>query len=812
MRNFTLLFLTLCLLPAFGFAQGRGMIYGKVTESSDGQGVVTANVALQGTGYGSTTDSDGEFRITNVPAGDYELVVSLVGYGRESKSINLSPGQTLEVNFNISASATQLQEVEITGRKETTYQNDISFVATKTATPLQDIPQAISYVTKEVIADRQAYRVNDVVENISGINQFSYYNDYTIRGFRSQQELINGLRVIGLFGPQILTANLERVEVIKGPASAMFGNGSPGGTMNRVTKKPLDEDRKAITFTTGSFNTLRSTLDFTGPLNEDKTLLYRLNMAYENSNDFRDLQEFRSFMVAPSITFLPTDNTSINFDLVITNYDGKLDRGQPIFGATAGTDLTATPISFAIGAPNDYHETNEVYSTLSLNHRFTDKISFNASYMRFSVREDLFEHRTSNQFAVDSLGNQIPTLMGMRISAREGEQTSDNLTSYFVVDAETGPIKHKILVGYDFIQLVQPVGNGSIFTSSSAIYRTRDGGLARYDPENPQNYFFDENGNPVPNIPHFNLENPNYVLGYPSDYILGRFEAPATRYYSQGIYIQDQLKWNRWQVLLGLRQEFYVDVTDYKQPGEEEVQQQKLLPRVGLVYGLTDQINLYGTYTESFQPQNPSDLVAAQGGPFDPLEGQMIELGAKGQFWDDRLAITLAAYDIKHQNILINDPNTGLLAQRGGEEAQGIELDINGQVLPGLSLTANYAYNEARITESDNEELIGEIKENAPQHSGGFFAKYAFGSGVLNGLNINLGANFVTERNTFEQALQLPGYTVWDAGIAYRVNKVNMAFTLNNVFDKTHWVGGYSFVRLFPGAPRNFLLSVGYTF
>lgn len=809
MKN-SLLLLLLLTLSSIAYSQ-TGSVQGTVTDN-DNNPIPGLNVALQGTSLGSISEADGGFTIDNVPVGTYQLIISGIGYQTQQNEIDVSSGQTTQLNFTLQPSLTQLQEVEIVGRAETTYQNDVSFLATKTATPLHDVPQAISYVTKEVMADRQAYRVNDVVENISGINQFSYYNDFTIRGFRSQQELINGLRVIGLFGPQIITANLERVEVIKGPASAVFGNASPGGTMNRVTKKPLTEDRKAITFTTGSFNTLRSTLDFTGPLNEDKTLLYRLNMAYENSNDFRDLQEFRSFMVAPSITFLPTDNTSINFDLVITNYDGKLDRGQPIFGASAGTDLTTTPISFAIGAPNDYHETNEVYSTLSLNHRFTDKLSFNASYMRFSVREDLFEHRTSNRFAVDSLGQQIPTLMGMRISAREGEQTSDNVTTYFVLDADTGPIEHKILLGYDFVQLVRPVGNGSIFTSSSAIYRTRNGGLAQYDPENPQNYFFDENGNPVPNIPHFNLEDPNYVLGYPSDYILGRAESPATRFYSQGVYVQDQLKWNRWQVLLGLRQEFYVDVTNYKQPGEEEVQQNKLLPRIGLVYGLTERINLYGTYTESFQPQNPADLVAAQGGPFDPMEGQMIEFGAKGLFWDNRLAITLAAYDIENQNILINDPSTGLLVQRGGEEAQGVELDINGQILPGLSLTANYAYNEARITESDNEELIGEIKENAPQHSGGFFAKYAFGKGALSGLNVNLGANFVTERNTFEQALQLPGYTVFDAGVAYRVNKVNIAFTLNNVFDKTHWAGGYSFVRLFPGAPRNFLLSVGYTF
>lgn len=808
-------FLLLCFVPLLAQSD-TGTIQGTITDTKN-QPLPGLNVALEGTrrGYGtmgSITDIDGEFTIADVSPNTYQLIVSGLGYQTQQHALTLAADEMLRLDIRMLESLTQLQEVEIVGRRETSYQNDVSFIASKTATPLKDVPQSVSYVTKEVIADRQAYRVNDVVKNISGINQFSYYNDFTIRGFRSQQELINGLRVIGLFGPQVITANLERVEVIKGPASAVFGNSSPGGTMNRVTKKPLAEVRKAISFTTGSFNTLRSTVDFTGPLNEDQTLLYRLNLAYENSDDFRDLQEFKSFMVAPSITFLPTDNTRINFDLVITNFDGKLDRGQPIFGAEAGTDLTSTPISFAIGAANDYHKTDVAYSTLSLNHQFTDALSFNASYMRYSYQENLFEHRTSNRFAVDSLGGQIPTLMGMRISTREQQQTTDNVSTYFVWNAQTGPVAHKLLLGYDFIQSVSPVGSASIFTSSSAIYRTQDGGLAEYDPANPQNYFFDENGNPVPNVPHFNLIDPEYLLGYPSDYILSRAQSQASRFYTQGVYIQDQMQWNRWQVLLGLRQEYYTDVLNYKQADEAKEQQQKFLPRLGVVFGLTDQINMYGTYTESFQPQNPANLVETQGGPFDPMTGSMVELGAKGAFWQDRLAVTLAAYSIENKNILITDVTTGLLTQRGGEEAQGIELDINGQITPNLSLTANYAYNEARITESDDEALEGQVKENAPRHSGGFFAKYAFDNTFLSGLNVNLGANFVTERNTFEQELQLPGYAVWDAGVSYRVNKVNMAFTLNNVLDKTHWVGGYSYVRLFPGAPRNFLLSVGYTF
>ncbi|MEM6321535.1 MAG: TonB-dependent receptor, partial [Bacteroidota bacterium] len=796
----TLYLLLLIILPFGGLLTAQNAtISGKITDSNN-YPLELVNVGLEGTTRGATTDRRGNFTIDNLAAGSYTLVATSVGYADLTKIVEIADGQTMQVALEMEDGAVNLQSVEITGRKAVSYDNQSSFAATKVATLLKDVPQAISYVTKEVMEDRQAYRVNDVVKNISGVNQFSFYNDYTIRGFRSQQELINGLRVIGLFVPQILTANLERVEIIKGPASAVFGNASPGGTMNRVTKKPLASERKAINFTTGSFNTLRSTLDFTGPLNDEGTLLYRLNLGYEDSDDFRDLQRFKSFMVAPSITFLPTDKTSVNFDLVLTNFDGKLDRGQPIFGASAGTDLESTPINFAIGAANDFHRTDVFYSTLSLTHQFTNNFSFNASYMRYAFREDLFEHRTSNRFAVDGDGEEIPTLMGMRISARNQKRISDNLNAYFVWDTNTGAINHKIVFGYDFVQQIRPVGSGFIFTSSGSIYRTVDGGLSAYDPENRDQFIFDGD-NPRPNIPHFNLENPNYTYGFPSDYILGRSSGAPNRFFSNGIYIQDQIKIDKFQVLLGLRQEFYNDVINYQQPNEETVEQDKLLPRLGLVYSLTDKINLYGSYTQSFQPQAAANLDISRGGPFDPEEGSMIEVGAKGSFFNDKLSATIALYDINNENLLISDPDSDFLIQRGAEAARGIEIDLNGRIGPDLSITANYSYNKATIEEDDNEAVVGELKENAPLHSGGFFANYALGD---SGLNFNLGANFVTERETFDRRLTLPSYTVWDVGASYKVNRVKVALTYNNVFDKTHWVGGYSFVRLFPGAPRNF--------
>lgn len=761
---------------------------------------------------GTTSDIDGKYSFSDVPNGVYSITASFLGYFEQTKAIEVTDQQGIIVDFSLSSAVEKLQAVEITGRKATSYKNDVSYAATKTATAIKDIPQAISYVTKELIADQQAYRVNDVVKNISGVNQFSYYDDFTFRGFRSGDTYINGLRVIGLFGPQPLLVNIERVEVIKGPASAMFGNSIPGGIMNRVTKKPLAEDRKAINFTTGSFNTLRATADFTGAVNKSKSLLYRLNLGYENSDSFRDLQQFKSFVIAPSFSFLPTDRTRINFDLVVSNFNNNLDRGQPIFGATAGTDLNSTPISFAIGQTSDFQKSDVVYSTLSLNHEFSDNLSFNASYIKYLFEEDLLEHRTSNQFAIDGMGQQIPTLMGMQVINRQRQQIADNLSTYFVYEATTGALEHKILTGFDYNEQKQPVGNAV----STARGYLLEGGGASTSAADFANFQRDADGNPVPNVPHFNLEDPSYNVARVSNYVFTDRAFNPTKYYSYGFYVQDQIKWNKFQFLIGGRQEFYNDIVNFDQSDEEKTEQKKFLPRIGIVYAATDNINVYGTYTESFQPQG----VAVQnnpltGGPFDPVNAFMTEVGAKGEFFNKRLAVNLAAYVIENNNILVNAlaaDNPELLRQRGQEEALGFEVDINGKISKNFTISANYAYNQATITESDDVEEIGLRKENAPLNQGGIFGKYTFDRGVLNGIGLTLGSNFVSSRNTFASDLQLPEYTIFDAGVSYTVDKFNIRMLVNNFTNKTHWVGGYNYVRLFPGAPRNFLLSVGYTF
>ena len=817
-----LLTLLLVLLSAPFLQAQTGTVQGTVTDANQ-QPLPGLNVALEGTALGSITGVDGTFTISNVPSGTYQLIASGVGYQTQGRDVTIASGEALTLDVTMRESLTQLQEVEIVGRPETTYRNEVSFIGSKTATPLKDVPQSVSYVTKELALDQAAFRVNDVVKNMSGVNQFSFYNDITIRGFRVQGQnssgnLINGMRTFTSFWKQQLIPHIERVEVIKGPASALFGNASPGGVINRVTKKPLRESRQSVTATLGSFSTVRTLADFTGPMTEDGTLLYRLNLGYENAGSFRDLQYDKNLVVAPSFSFLPNDRTRLNVDIVYQSSEGRLDRGQAVFG---DGDLFSVPITKVLNAANDFLNEESLNATLSFQHQFSDRIKFNSVYLHSDYREDLQEHRTANTFATLGDGSTDPTQVEMRVFVRKRNWNNDNFNHYVTLDLETGPLQHQLLVGYDYFrQTLRP--GGSQLQARGYLSADRTEAIQNFDPENADAYALDEEENPIPNVPHFDLTDPtaNRIRDM-SDYIYGTNVYEQSLLHSHGVYLQNQATWGPLQVLLGLRQEFFIDELNYRTDEEERVRQHALIPRVGLVYTLSPRINLYATYVEGYQPQTASLINDPNaGGPFDPLTSELIEVGTKTQWMDDRLSATLVLYRLRQDGDLYNANdlnNPDRLVQIGEETAQGVEVDVTGQLLPTWSVAANYSFNDAVIDVSDDETAENRQKPNAPRHAGSVWTKYVIDRGALAGLGVGIGVNFVTERfgslvPEGELPPLFPSYEILDAALYYQVDKFRIQVNINNALDQTYWVGGYDYIRAFPDAPRSVLTTVSYTF
>lgn len=801
-----------------------------IVKNTKGEALASASVFIKGKKIGTVTTANGQYTLVNLTPGSHHVMVSAIGYETGSQKIVVEAGQEQTLDFELKESSNELQKVEITGRRETGYKNTNSFIGTKTATPLKEVPQAISYVTKELMQDQAAAKVGDVVKNFSGVNQFTANNDIAIRGFRvyagNGTMLVNGLRANSSFWKQPPANYLERVEVIKGPVSALFGNASPGGTINRVTKKPLDQPRKSIAFITGSFNTFRALTDFTGPMNESKTLLYRLNVAYENSQSFRDLQFDKNIVVAPSVSFLPNDKTRLNFDLVYNKINSRVDRGQSAFF----NDLYSTPISLSLNAVND-HLNEEVYNiTTSLTHNFSANTSLNVAYLRTSYTEDLFEHRSNNTYAKDMLGKEVISLVERQVFDRDSREFSDNLSAYLTHTLYTGKFEHKILVGYDYAQNKLPVGAAQLTANG---YLKKDGTAGAYVVNDSALYVTYDfkttiNGRdttlrlPKPNVPTYDLVKNEHTMEDVSKYVYKPESNTATiprLNYLHGVYVQDQINFGRLQALIGLRYEWFTDKANYTKPNERKVTQTALLPRLGLVYTISRNINAYALYAQGYNPQDAAvQSNPAAGGPFDPLESNIVEAGIKSDWFNKRLSITTSVYRIEQKNTLYDPGVAGqpnLRVQIGKEESKGFEFEAVGQITDNWNMVLNYAYNEAELTEAGNVDkaLIGRQKPNAPRQQGNIWTKYSFQNKTLKGLGIGVGANFVTRRYvSLNQKQMIPGYELLNAALYYNVDKFQVQFNLNNILDKTYWVGGYDYLRLFPGASRNWLATVAYTF
>ena len=713
----------------------------------------------------------------------------------------------------------KLQTVEIIGRARKDYNSDYSFSASKIALKNMEVSQAITTVTKELITDRGITRLGDVVKNVSGVTQTSFYNNYAIRGVTQQasyreSRLMNGMVTSHIFFSQPMMMNVERVEVIKGPASMTFSSTDAGGSINIITKKPLKTDRKEVSLSVGSYQTVVGALDFTGPLNKSKTLLYRLNLGYENGKSFRDLQFKKAYMIAPTIAYVPNEKTNISFEFVMSNNSNRLDRGQPIFKANPGDRpaLTSTPITYAIGAINDINKTLDLNFMGNLTHKFTDNLSINMAYMKHIWNEDLTELRTDNNFGKDSHGVIQRDKVQLRYVQRNSNFFTDNFNAYLNYDWKLGEnFKNKSVLGYDLVMF--EVGHGGTNT-------VRD-------------YTGDKNaGTLTPRIPHWDLtKEGQYRVMYPGFYQpqARRMQETTPMYFStNSAYFMNQMElWNRLIFNIGLRQEWYTDKNFYKRKNEEIVKQNKFLVRAGLMYKATKNINAYASYIEGFQMQ--TDAYLGYDGfrrdmntglyvreAFKPKTTRMYEFGAKTEWLEGKLHASIAYYDIKQNNILTYDDTVyngavdELMTEGGTERNKGLEIDVMGRILPNWLVNAGYAYNDSKVTDQRRGTYR---KDNAPKHTFNLWTRFDVKEGFFKNLGLGAGLNYSAEKISWQEPdLVLPDYTIVDAAVYYKIKDMQLSFNINNIFNKTYWLGAFNYPRLFPGTPRNVMFTVRYTF
>ncbi|MDF5712130.1 MAG: TonB-dependent siderophore receptor [Nostoc sp. S4] len=664
-------------------------------------------------------------------------------------------------------------ELVVTGEQDG-YNAPNATTATKTDTPLRDIPQSIQVVPREVLEDRNVRTLNESVETVSGVSNTTDSSGATggarsIRGFAVETNLRNGLSEGSFTLDNLLepVGTIEQVEVLKGPASVLFGSLEPGGIVNIVTKQPLSEPYYKLEFEAGSYGFYQPLIDFSGSLTADKTVLYRLIASYQGANGFQDFVNTQLTTIAPSITVNLGDRTSLNLYYEYTHFFGDPPRSV----VALLSDGSLTPQSFYTGYPNfDLSDITTQKFGYTLKHEFSNNWQIRNST---SV---ILNRRTQNSSGPSSI---VDDRFLTGYSASEGDIKLENYFGQIDVLGKfnTGSISHQLLVGFDINRFFQ--NEVYIFSSTS-------------------------------NLPDLDILNPNYDIPRPEFDSGGE---GTTRTQSYGVYLQDQIAFSdNLKLLIGGRYDWLSD--KFEAPDSDQTVQNDgaFSPRIGLVYQPSKTISLYTSYSSSFRLSRGFNLDQRA---FEPSRGTQYEVGVKADFLDGKLSTTLAAYQLTKTNVLTPDPDPeralrGFSVQTGEQQSRGIELDIAGEILPGLKVIGSYTYTDAKVTE-DNVIPVGNQLNGIPENQVSLWTTYEIQQGDLKGFGGGLGLFYVGERQgDLENSFTLRDYLRTDAALFYKRNGFKAAINVRNLFNTDYAESSYNIVNVQRGNPLTITGSISW--
>lgn len=655
------------------------------------------------------------------------------------------------------------EEIVATGDKERGYRVPNTSTATKTDTPLRDVPGSIQVIPKQVITDQGVTRISDALRNVSGVAPQRDYSDdtdtrFNIRGFSNESATLrNGFRV---GASEIAPNNIERIEVLKGPASVLYGQFEPGGVVNFVTKQPLSEPFYAASFTAGSFSFYEPSIDISGPLTKDKKLLYRLTAAYQNSGSFRDFVNGDQFSIAPTLSYQFSDATKLTIGYEFLSSNQTFDDGLPIDPV-----IFRLPISRFLGEPDDFIRGTTHNLNAALEHKFNENISLKTAFGAVLKRS---RQESVRLFDFDPATNQIDRLYRIDVSPFVEDTFSWQTDVLFKFN--TGPIKHQLLVGVELAQ-----------------------SQTKFDSSDSDTGFF------------IDVENPNYGTPIPP-VGFSTFRSNATTN-TVGVYLQDQIELlPNLKLLLGGRYDFSNaknDSFDLFPPDppivtNSEFNNQAFSPRVGVVYQPIEPVSLYASFSRSFVPNN---AITSTGDLIKPTRGTQFEAGIKADL-GKKFTATLAAYQITKTNILTTDPDDSDFSIAVGEaRSRGLELDISGEIRPGWNIVASAFLNNTVITK-DNDLPLGDTLINAPKNGASLWTTYEIQKGDLKGLGFGAGLFYVGDREAeLPNDFVLPSYVRADASIFYKRDKWRVGLNFKNLFNTRYFESSQNTDLIYPGPP-----------
>lgn len=704
----------------------------------------------------------------------------------------------------------ELEAVQVTGR----FISKGARSAMKQDLDVRDTPYSVADYSSSFMKAIETANLTDLYSYMTGVSRGGVTGyDISIRGFKTTQAdegaiLVDGLPgLAGRFGSPP-TVMAERVEVVKGPASVLYGEAQPGGFVNIITKKPQDKPSGVVDILATTYDghglgfgdtaSFVGDLDLTGPIDKDRRFLYRLVAESSDRDTFRGGWE-RSFYFAPSFTWQINDSTSLRLS---TEYRKRTNAYDNLLVAPAKNAALIAPITTRYQEPNDVQQEKGRSITAALDHTFENEGVWN-----FAVRSVRGSDTATGYDNVAVLSDL--TTLQRRARGQINHRSYDYVDTNYSMPFKTGFIEHKLLVG---------LGGGTNRTDFNRLQfynGATSGALAK----------------PGPKSLNIDIYNPIFGVSPPlSSFPIGTVNDRVTTETNAGAYISDVMTLSEnWKASFGLR------YTRDEQNGKEvktppltssSKADSDVLPTAGILYQPNEHWTYYYSYATSFVAASPTAQDIYGNNPFKPTTAKQNEVGIKADLLDNRVTTTFALFDIQKTNTLaVATCNTGVPGtcsqQVGGERSKGYEWEVEAHPLENWQVLFGFAHANAKVAKSNGAKtspLVDSRLTNAPLNSAHIWSRYDFAEGPLKNLGIGVGVTYVSDiagsqpSLSDQRVLILPSHVVTDLVFYYQLmEKYTVTLKFGNLFDKTYYEGVNSTtneIGVVPGAPRNVQLAV----
>ena len=757
-------------------AKVHGIILTQEGSAANGVTVqITDNKLLK---KSTITNAGGEFYFNALPVGKLNLSLSMSGYQFKIQQVNTLEDQMTEVKDTLQYSANNLETVVVASGGNRFARKESEDVAKM---PLKNMenPQVYTVVSKELINEQQLTDYNSAFKNVPGAGVAEVRNQgrttLISRGFATPQLVRNG--VSSFTFATVDPANLERIEVIKGPSATLFGStiSSFGGLFNRVTKKPFENFKGEISYIGGSWNLNRLTADINTPLNKDKTALLRINTALHSESSFQDAGFSKNYLIAPSFSYKLNNRLNLLLDVELSGYKATSPvKVSPIRSSAAGSVEE-------LGIPYRRSFANNTINYVAQQYNIFAQAKYKIS-QNWTSQSIVSRTRSSSDGYVTALSIQPGDSIRQAVTYQEYPYYGTDIQQNFIGDFKIGSLRNRLVVGLDFYSLKATRNDATVNLPSLSIKK----------PGEAYNDFTIDKVAPLFEDVRFT----NFVSVNERTY---------SAYASDVLNITDKLL-----AMASLRVDRYNNLGVYYPNTDSTAgaySQTAYSPKLGLVYQvIRDRLSLFSNYMNGFNNQSGSDF---EGHTFKPSEANQWEAGIKIDY--PFLNATLSYYHINVTNMLITDadhPDFNL--QNGTQLSQGFEVELISNPLPGLNIIGGFTYNDSKFIHSDPSTLGLRPVTAGPPKTANLWMSYRLVEGRLKGLGLGLGGRYGSEAyqtNTKDFKFTIPAYKILDAALFYDQPKYRIGLKADNLTNAEYWS-----IRMAPQNPLRITGSLTFKF